>query len=438
MLINLNPELARLLQIECTRPRILFVIALALALQYLAYTLASADFRHAATAAQSFRIFWFGMATAVWGSYRLIQSVLDEHQQRTWYWQMMLPLSPWQITLGKFLGALALPWLGGCIMLVSLPLTGNLFAVLAISIFANAIALLLAFVLTMPDRKSTSAFLILLLPFAVSVFGHITLSHLDDTEATFDFYTAPDTLQWYGTHWNAYGVFIASLLLYAGWALVGAWQFAKRHKQMTTTPLLWLAFLACYIVHSYGFRNADLLADDLRQQHFLLFAQFVFFSMVYLAAAFVCNRADELLPFLHALGTPRSWRARWESIPAWLVALLLYLAVLPVALWVVAATSHRWFLLAYSFYLLRDLAILLWFTLQVNARMPIGITLVYFAILYLLVPEILDAADVPLHWYLPDLANAFWGSALVAGTQAVIILTLLYHHRVKIHYFYKK
>lgn len=414
-LTMMNPELKRLLWVECTRARVLFIVTLALSLQYLAHALADEDDNM-----HSFRLFWFGMATAVWGSHRVIESITEEHQNNTWYWQMMLPLSPWQIASGKFFGALALPWLGGSILLFSLPLNGEFFATIAISLFANAIALLMAFILSARQRQVASAFLILLFPFAAALFCHSILTRMDDIP----------TIIWYGSEYHTHQFFILSVLFYTAWAFVAAWQFAKLQKQITITPILWMLFIVSYITHFYGFSNAQLPDYVLQESHLLLFSSFALFSLTYTAAAFVSNRDEEFFPFIHAL-SHRAWHAVWRGIPAWLVTLVLYFTLLPAAVWVSEEGSARWYILTYSFYMLRDIAILLLFTLKVNARMPIGITLIYLAILYFLIPELLEAADIASEWYSPAPAEATIGSAANSTIQALIATALLYHHRLR-------
>lgn len=59
----------------------------------------------------------FVVITVVWGAFKAARTVTDEVRDRTWDGQRMSGLSPWAMTIGKFVGATIYCWYGGLIAL---------------------------------------------------------------------------------------------------------------------------------------------------------------------------------------------------------------------------------------------------------------------------------------------------------------------------------
>ena len=138
----MNPEFERNLWLELTPRRVLQMV-IVLGLIFL--TLKVADpFDGRDRAAE----FLFFAIVVIWGTREAAQSVVEEIRDRTWDFQRLSALTPFNMTWGELFGATSYIWLGGLICLaVMIAVQGspvrplNIFADLAIGLTAQSAAL---------------------------------------------------------------------------------------------------------------------------------------------------------------------------------------------------------------------------------------------------------------------------------------------------------
>jgi len=139
-----NPELRRNFWSELTTHRVLAMPAVLLLAFGAVASYAGRDWPEAVGNAATVL---FTVITLLWGARRAGASVTEEVRARTWDWQRLSALSPWEIALGKLAGAPSFAWYGGALCLAAMLLasggmpTPGRAAWLAAALVASAIAM---------------------------------------------------------------------------------------------------------------------------------------------------------------------------------------------------------------------------------------------------------------------------------------------------------
>lgn len=435
--MKLNPELRRYAWLELTVHRLVAVPLVIAALATLLVLAADRPAEPLAGAAMGL----FILATVVWGSLRTIASVTEEVRERTWDFQRMAAVPPLQLALGKMVGAPLLYWYIGLWALLvygtagtvaGLPhlLPNALLAVtLALLLHALGVSLsaLLARLGTVRHAGRWGGLILLILavqliPAAVMVLG------------------AGDR-DFAGIGWWLLGpmsmraFLLLSMLLFAGWALLGAWRAMARELREPAWWWAWPAFAAFAGIWLLGIRLPAAAFEAGRLEEALGLT-----ALVLVAAAYLGLLLDPYDPVRRARlarlradpATP--WHGR---LPHWLLhgGLAVAFAALAVACAALrepasATTSLRYGLLgplslAAAGMFLRDAAIITCFTLAARARRPVGMAVFYLVLASTLLPGLLGAMGLgrgiafvqpftawPLH---PLLPAAGFGAHLVVA-----------------------
>lgn len=240
-----QPELQRQLWLEFSWPRLLGMPAV-LALIFAAFALGGAD--ALAGMAQT------GFLLIVWayGSRLASSALLDEVAEGTWDAQRLSSLTPWQLTFGKLFGGTAFAWYGGAICLVvwwmataaqglPIPLLRTLTLVAGgLAMQAAALVLALAAARRSPTGAKRSGggwwvLLIVVLPWTGALSGR-----------------GGAAIVWWGIAWpNA--LFLAAMaVVFAGWAVLGAWRTMAASLQVPLRPVAWTAFVVWLAVFFAG------------------------------------------------------------------------------------------------------------------------------------------------------------------------------------------
>jgi len=242
-----QPELQRQLWLEFSVTR-LFAMPAVLALVFVAIALGGAGALASAALGGFLLLAW------AYGARLASASLHDELTEGTWDAQRLSSLTPWQLTFGKLAGGTAFAWYGGLLCLGvwwmaesaqgrPLPLVRTLTMVAgAVAIQATSLALALASArgFTPGGKRSGGAWwvlLLLLLPWYGVLSG--------GAEGR-----AP--IVWWGIAWPS-APFVATMaLVFAGWAVLGAWRMMAAALQVPLRPVAWLAFLVWLAVFSGG------------------------------------------------------------------------------------------------------------------------------------------------------------------------------------------
>ena len=293
----MNPEFERNLWLEAS-PRRLGGLAVVLALVYGAtVALAKGDMN---VLPQAFGVVGgciFVACGLIWGSWAAGASVLDEIRGRTWDFQRLSALTPWGMTWGKLFGAGALAWIATATGLAALAVGTNVlkgpevafdlvFGLIGLAVFLQACAMGAALIgvrkARAEGRMATGGAvvlgvvggLILLSAFSRGLpLGSLNLSggaalSLTDEQPVF----------WYGLVLRSAAFTAGSLLVFAAWAVAGAWRLMRLELQLRNSPWFWVAFLLFAALWRAG------LAPALSG----VSGEVMVAGLVFVAAAYVC------------------------------------------------------------------------------------------------------------------------------------------------------
>ncbi|MCH9758460.1 MAG: hypothetical protein K0U19_05055 [Proteobacteria bacterium] len=414
--LNLNAELSRLLRCELNWKRLFFVPLTALLILY--WNIDNADNDNTG------HYFWFMLFAGGWGSFSIIWDIKETLNNRTWYWQLILPLSPLQLLLGRLLGTLVLPWFAGLLVLLpALPSRVALETIL-LAFLANCVAFFLALITVRDDKADMliPAFLTV----AVLMIAPAISTSVNGVDIVWHIWIIPQPL------------FISlTYIAYSAWALVGCYQLLAHAKQYPPRPLLFLLFLIFHLIYGTGFtHNHSIFLSP-----FSDFSLYLFFIWVLLASAlylniFLCGKKGLLL-LLDNIKQRLVWR---QYLPSWVLLLALLLITTLIFCASVAGTNVMWIILAWTLLTVRDVTILLLFALRPGSRFPEGITAIVLLVLYVFLPYLLETSGVGAYWLRPlfeepaafdnNTTTPVLISALSALGQSALALFLLWQLRL--------
>lgn len=368
-----------------------------------------------------------------WGSRLAADAVLGEVVGRTWDSQRMSALGPWSMSWGKLAGSTIFVWYGAALSIPALLYGGSaglleVLRLLLVGLFAQVLALFasLAIQRLRPER----------LRFHVTgaqtagIVGAIILLKLSEvTNHDFD---------WYGFTFviGEFGFF--SGLAFAAWCCFGVYRLMRTELQYRCWPVGWAAFTLFVAVYFAGFAPERILGDmadvpGSRATVQLLIAHMAIAGLTWLGAFAEPKGFVRMRRWRDAArsGSPRDIM---RVMPTWAPGLVMALAT--AALVVVfslliedryhyaadkylsdAAGSAGAFSAALFLFLLRDIGILHFLTMDGRARRALLASLVYFAVLYAIFPVILFAIG------LEDAVPALLPSPI--GHPVVVVLPVL-------------
>ena len=401
----MNPEFRRNLLLELTLHR-LVAMPLILLLLYGAAGLVGDG-----SAMSPVASFVMTLLLVAWGSRLAADAVLGEVAGRTWDSQRMSALGPWSMSWGKLAGSTIFVWYGAALSIPAALYSQNasmadLLRLLLIGIFAQVLALFasLAIQRLRPERLRfhvTQAQL-------VGVVGAIFLWNIlgwSHTRITI----------WYESSFGFGEFAFASGLAFVAWGCFGIYRLMRAELQFRCWPVGWSAFTLFCAVYATGFipmRYHDVAPLDPIDQAILQFyvAYAVIVGLTWLAAFAEPKGLVRLRRWRDTIrsGSPRDFP---RVMPSWAPGLLMALVagalvvvlsllsegrypyavdqMLPSGMGSIGAFSAAIFL-----FLLRDIGIIHFLTMDGRAKRALLSTLVYFAVLYGILPVILFSAGL--------------------------------------------
>jgi hypothetical protein len=441
-----NPEFLRNIWLEITPHRLVATPLIMGAIYYL--ILFSGDHNESGLLMTS--LWAFVLLTGLWGAYQAENSVVTEIQNKTWPLQRLTSINPWAMTWGKLFGSTLFSWYSGLWSLLVFFLTWLLTP--EIYLFAS------------PDKKwvllshgiGPAILLTVGLALWFQAWGFLMgMYHLQNKESqskrksgissiislvflptliisSFQPVGDPHVLHWYQWGFNQFWFWLASLYVFLGWLMTGIYMQMRRELQVSNPPWVWAAFMVFLLGYVMGFfqgREGISPSDPNLWVLRLLFGWMLMTGLTYLILWW--ERADGVgvRRLFHLWNSSRIHDALCE-VPRWLVGLivtgatvtgLIILQVVygesPFSMLTIARTLSGMtnfdngdtfnlygFVIASMCFLMRDIALLLYFYFSDKPQRALGTAFVYWVVLYLLVPLLLGVVwmDALNPLFLPD------------------------------------
>jgi hypothetical protein len=432
-----NPEFKRNLWLSFSRSRLVTMPAI-LALIFLA-TYASHFPQVFFREVHIVSIALFAIIVWLWGANNASAAILDEIRNKTWDQQRMSALDPWTMTWGKLFGATAFNWYGGAICLSVIAVSGliegkqhlavtlAMLCVIAILFQAAMIAsnLYVSQFGTRPIQSASIGWVIV-----ATVTFKLLFDFLGDV-------TPPPFNLWWGMEIDHSLFLLLTSLLFSFCFVFAAWRAMCSALQVRTLPWAWPAFTLILTVYFTGLLSEEpvLLLPALMIIGLLVSVALTYFALF--------AEANTLLRWrkLRILQQKKDWRGWLEQLPVWVTTLALSLGF-AVLIYLFIPVPPEWkrgfypqppLAFALILMLLRDVGIVLFFSLSPNSKNAAAKSLFYVLLLDLLLPSL---AYVMKHYYLLFLMLPFplfselglpapWTSVLVMAVHAATAMALV-------------
>ena len=400
---NMNPELLRNLWLEMTPHRLIAMPLILAALFFVIYLIAQ---QSAIPVIKSVSMLMYFLLALFWGTRLAGESIINEIRDYTWDTQRMTAITPWTMTWGKLFGSTVYAWYGAIICLLVYAAVST--AEFGAGILKIVIACLLAGVLTQSiamlssmfamerkyTRKRTTSVVFLVVGAALLV-----------PALKFAFSDAPLTelaIQWYGMSPMSLDFALFSLLVFCFWSILGLYRKMRAELQYRNRPFVWLAFNVFCAAYLAGFVGQQDFSVDAVYTVRLFVA---FFTVLILTYAALLIETKNPLVFRRLLLSARvqHWPTVLQNTNAWLanLPLLLLLLILISSLnfgdvkGVVFDYFGKSLAVSLMVFLLRDIALFIFFNLGEKARRADITVIVYLVALYWLLPTMLAGVQVP-------------------------------------------
>jgi len=429
-----NPELQRNLWLEFSRHRIVImpcIIGLVLLVAYVndRYRLGENFYNTA--------IWMYFALTVLWGGRLAGESVVQEMNDKTWDNQRMSSLSPWTMTLGKYLGSTMIVWYGAVICLICVVFVPStviaregppLVYLISVCILAAVLSQLISFVASLvsirkglkQNRSISSIYLIL---------GIITASYVAGLAFNM---RAGTSIFWHGAAYGAFPFILVSLSLFCGWTMLAAYRLMRVELQVKSIAIYWTLFVIFVAIFVSGFIVS---ASPNNSFHQLLVGYTIVVALTYLVA-FADSKNPIIFRRLFFSIKNKDWRKVLETIPAWFFCLILMSVSL---LMLVLANNEtlvifnysinfRFYAIAIFMFALRDIGLILYFNFSAKAGRADMTAFIYMLILYYLIPLLFSAAnlDIGLALLTPLSSAHPYVTLISAGAQVSLVSYLCY------------
>ncbi|MCS5708162.1 hypothetical protein CC99x_004520 [Candidatus Berkiella cookevillensis] len=424
MMIFNNAEFRRNIWLDFSLQRILLTSLIIGLIVYL-FQLAGS---HSTSAAIAFALACYFIF--LWGTKNASECVIEEVNLNTWDFQRQSALTPLEMSFGKLIGSTAFAWYGTFISLIlyvflalntsttatELSLYGQLFNVKTLDIGHEVILLLMGGLLTQ------SIALILSLQvlskarhghniktfryFLIAIFIGGTITH-----QTFLLSSLSTTITWHHIEFNAASFIPISLFIFLIWSLIGVYRSFSKELQYSQIPWIWLIFNLYCVIYFSGFTFAAPLSEQLNEIEKLKDLQTVFKSapiytafMVALLLSYCAILIDNVSYLQYKrLITHFNEKRIVEALnysPLWIISVAFLLITgliaiaspLPLSKFIDSFSSSI-LILTTILFLMRDIALMHYFTLKQKSRI-LGTFVLYLFLLYVLFPFLLKVSQL--------------------------------------------
>ncbi len=416
----MNPEFQRNLYLEFSVARLIgmpLFLALIFAFSYL---IGQDTYEGIAHAAMTLYIF----IVVLWGARQTAESLFDEIRNHTWDIQKTSAISAWSLAWGKLLGSTIFNWYGGFLCLIAYTLTTPdphlglvwLYA-LGMGLFAQSLSFLISLLLLRCKQTNFSILNLGMVFFALMYFFPLLFG---------EFYMESETIEWYGIP-IAGNTFIAlNLWLVCAWSIIGVYRLLAEALQIRTLPWAWLGFIGFVVCYYNGYiTNVGDHSFGVMEWAFMICFLLTYFALM------ADNNNPMTLRRLWLYSQQQQGMRILQTLPCWVVSLVillipcLYLTLFHVPEKIEKLIFHP---IPLFLLLLRDIALILYFSYADNAKRALTLSLLYLTLLYWIIPAIFIELDSFLMAgiFLPLFTGNLGLAILFAGMQTTGMGFLLF------------
>lgn len=438
-LLRINPEFTRNLWLELTIQRLIAMPIILSGLFFLIfYTVKEVS------SALNWTLLMYFILVSIRGTSLVSRSIIKEIRSKTWDFQRMTIINPWSMVWGKLFGSSIHSWYGGiiiiivyfsCIFLVSEPFLYFKLGILAIifSLFLQSMSMLSALIGIRSYRENGKEGKI-----NHTVFYTFTIFLLIISMTIFSW---PDNnllraVRWYVFYLNAIDLTMLTIFLFTVWAFIGLYRLMRTELQFQNTPWIWLYFQCFLFIYFTGFLF-NIIGLSISGFIFSSLIIFYFTSIIltYMATFFDSKNIVDYERLQRNIKF-KAYHELIEDLPLWMLSLLVsvlmvYFIVLliffidiseinklPINFTEITSFKIAIFCLSILCFTIRDISILMYLGFSRRNRNEDLLSIIFLAILYLLVPEILHAIN------LDGLTSFFYpmlGRGLISGLFPILI-----------------
>lgn len=222
------------------------------------------------------------IVVVIWGNHEASNALRDEMQANTWDFQRMSSITPFQLAVGKLLGATSYVWYVGLLTLIpfaygfsAAPMpsygfefagAGGMVPVVLLLILSGVIGQSLAFLISFIDMTSFAARTgkkrvpRAVLPFSLSVVASWYVFNLAQDASPrlaegASFFREHPRIEWFGTDYHTSSFIVCSLLVFLFWFVLGSYRIARSELLYRAWPVAWFAFVAFLLLWFRGFAD---------------------------------------------------------------------------------------------------------------------------------------------------------------------------------------
>ncbi len=396
----MNPEFRRNLILELSVQRLIAMPVILLLIFALVNLAGGRD-----SVAEWSRFVMIGILV-VWGSRLAADSVLGEVAARTWDAQRMSSIGPFTMGWGKLFGSTIFVWYGvlwcAVAFLYGQGSIGQLARLALLGLFCHAIALFasLLFHRLRPQRMRLQVSLVQAIAMVAALVYWQFLSQTDSD------------IVWYGLKIPVGAFALATAAAYLAWAFAGVYRLMRTELQFRSWSLVWLGFVifTAFYVGGFSTRSLRMVVDidgiaAVERIVGVLLAFVVAVGLTWLAAFAEPKGFVRLRKWRAALASGRI-PDMLEATPGWVLSLFLatLLGILLIGLWIASPDANAVlsalrdldslgaFTIAIMLFLVRDIGLIHFFTLDGRSRRGHLSSLVYLTVFYVIVPLIMATA----------------------------------------------
>lgn len=423
MIFN-NAEFRRNIWLDFSLQRILLTFLIVSLIVYL-FQLAGNQSTGAAIAFSLACYFIF-----LWGTKNASECVIEEVNLNTWDFQRQSALTPLEMSFGKLIGSTAFAWYGTLISLVlyvflelnssttninastytqlfnlkTLDVGHEVILLVMGGLLTQSIALILSLQILSKARRGHNIKTFRYFLIAILIGGTITYQ-------AFILSSLSTTITWHHLEFNAASFISISLFIFLVWAIIGVYRSFSKELQYSQIPWVWLIFNLYCVIYFSGFAFAAPLSNQLNEIERLKDIQSVFKSapvyMAFMVALLLsyCAILIDNVSYLQykRLLTHFNEKRIVEALtysPLWIISAAFVLLTGLIAMasplqlsGFVDSFSSSILILTTILFLIRDIALMHYFTLKQKSRI-LGTFVLYQFLLYILFPSLLKLLNL--------------------------------------------